>query len=202
MSDVIRYSRKGDGAPDALFAGAGGEAVPGWLPGRTGRAPRRPAMFVLLDGIGAWYGITGTAVAILARRRPGAPPHTAELGPEAQGKPSPAWAADSRGAWDAYRAAMPGQGAKGRPKPGSGNHAKTERQQVSAGPVAVEALLATYTMKADVPAGRRLMGARDATEGRLIVTGTGSGRVAYARDREDADAASRVAPELRFGPAR
>lgn len=202
MSELVRYSREGEGPPDALFTGAGGVAVPGWLPGREGRAPRRPAMYVLEAGVGNWYGVTRAAVDRWGRRYQGRPAPAAEFEAAWRGKPLPAWTEDSRTAWDAYRATMPGQGAKGRPKPGSGNRAKTPRQRVTAGAAAVGALIASYELKATVPAGARLAGAMDATGGRLIVTGTGAGRVAYAMDREDAAAASRVEPNLKFEPSR
>jgi hypothetical protein len=198
------YWRTGVGPPDALFVDANGEVTEGWLgPGEA--RPAEPVRYVFADVVAAWCStpdkpVKEATVKKWHTRYETCPQAAAELGLEGSGGiPRLAWAASSQGAFREWRGTLPGQGAKGKPKPGSGRRMKSgPTVKVQVGAEVVGEVLSAFPYRAPVEAGRDTRAAEDAAGGRLLVTGTGGGRVVHARDQADADAAAAAVPGLVF----
>ena len=202
----LLYLPKGDGPPDALFAGTDGKELPGWLdpPGKPGEHDYR---YVFADVVASWLGtpenpVKANTVMVWTRRYPACPQPVAQLAPDGRsGRPRVAWPDYSLTAFRAWRETLPGRGTQGN-HAAKGRHGKTGpavRALIGAG--VADEVLSAFPYRAPIGKARDkrdVEAIEAAAGGRLIVTGAGDGRVVRARDQADADAAAAVMPGLVF----
>ena len=80
-------------------------------------APRRPLRCVGIAGVAVWLAMTPVALAKAMERNPGWPEPDAEIEQARSNHPYRGWLPERRPEWEAWKAALPGQGkGGGRPR--------------------------------------------------------------------------------------
>jgi hypothetical protein len=74
---------------------------------------RKPLTYVGVAGVAAWFGVLPATVTKWMQRHPDYPAPDALIEPGRRGRPDQAWLPGRRADWQAWKAALPGQGAGG-----------------------------------------------------------------------------------------
>lgn len=94
------------------------------------KTTKRPVRYLGVAGVAAWFGVEPGTVTKWLHRYEGWPVPDALLEPGRNtrtGEPDKGWLPEREDEWRQWKASLPGQGVKGKPKPGSGNRGPRPR---------------------------------------------------------------------------